>query len=226
MSISENIEKVKNKIESACLRSNRNPQDIQLVTVSKGQTPEDIKTAFNAGITVFGENKIQEAYEHMEALEDLPIKWHFIGKLQKNKINKILKDFAFIQSVDGVKNLEHIHKRVSEPREVFIEINIGEEKSKSGFTVEGLKKAINYIEALDKVIISGLMCIPPFFNDPEDTRQYFIEMRNLKNELNELKVSNIKIKELSMGMSNDYEVAIEEGATIIRLGTAIFGKRK
>ena len=145
--------------------------------------------------------------------------------MQKNKINKLLNIFHLIESVDGVKSLEHIHKRVDEPIEMFIEINIAEEKNKSGFTIEGLKKALPYISNLNKIIISGLMAIPPYYEDQEKVRPYFSQLRELKNTINQLAMANMKIAHLSMGMSHDYEVAVEEGATIIRIGTALFGKR-
>ena len=172
-----------------------------------------------------GENKAQEAELHQSQLESLDIEWHFIGKLQKNKINRILVNFDFIQSVDGVKSLEHIHKRSSKETEVFIEINIGEEKNKSGFTVDGLKKALNYISNLNRIKVIGLMTIPPFFEDSENVRPYFIKMRELKGEINSFKLPNFDIQHLSMGMSDDFEVAIEEGATMVRIGTAFFGRR-
>jgi hypothetical protein len=193
--------------------------------VAKSQPTTKIKEAFECGVKLIGENKTQEAEVHQTELKDLDIKWHFIGKLQKNKINRILKSFDFIQSVDGVKSLEHIHKRVSKEIEVFIEINIGEEKNKSGFTVDGLKKALNYISLLDRVKITGLMSIPPLSNDPEEVRPYFRRIRELKDEINSMNLPTFKIKHLSMGMTNDYEVAVEEGATIVRIGTALFGRR-
>ena len=154
------------------------------------------------------------------------IEWHFIGRLQKNKINKILTLFRLIESVDGVKTLEHIHKRVDDPVEVFIEVNIGEEKSKSGFTIDGLKKAIPYIANLNKVNVSGLMAVPPYFEDAEKSRPYFARLRELQGDINRMAIANMKIAHLSMGMSHDYEVAVEEGATLVRIGTALFGRRK
>jgi len=162
----------------------------------------------------------------MRHFPEKSIEWHFIGNLQKNKINRILNTFRLIESVDGVKTLEHIHKRVDKPAEVFIEINIGEEKSKSGFTIEGLKKAIPYIASLNKTIVAGLMTVPPYFEDTEKSRPYFARLRELGEEINRAGVANIRVAHLSMGMSHDYEVAVEEGATLLRIGTALFGRRK
>ncbi len=225
MNIKENYQKIMENIAKACQRVGRDPSEVQIMGVAKAQPTEKIEEAYNCGIRLIGENKTQEAEVHQTELSELDIKWHFIGKLQKNKINRILKSFDFIQSVDGVKSLEHIHKRVSEEIDVFIEINIGDEKNKSGFTVDGLKKALNYIAMLDRVKITGLMTIPPMCDDPEDMRSYFRKVRELKDEINGMNLSNFAVKHLSMGMSSDYEIAVEEGATIVRVGTGLFGRR-
>jgi len=225
MSIKDNYQKIMGNVHKACQRVGRESSEVQIMGVAKGQPSSKIKEAYECGVKMIGENKTQEADTHQLELKSLDINWHFIGKLQKNKINRILKSFDFIQSVDGVKSLEHIHKRVNEPIDVFIEINIGEEKNKSGFTIDGLKKALNYISLLDRVKITGLMSIPPLCDDPEDVRQYFRQLCQLKEEINGMGLSNFDIKHLSMGMSQDYEIAVEEGATIIRIGTALFGRR-
>ena len=225
MNIKDNYEKIIENIEKACQRVKRSPEDIQILGVCKAQSIDRIREAFESGVTLMGENKTQEAEIHQAELISLPIKWHFIGKLQKNKINKILNNFDFIQSVDGVKSLEHIHKRVSEVTDIFIEINIGEEKNKSGFTVDGLKKALNYILMLKRVRITGLMSVPPLFMDAEAVRPYFKKLREVKEEINDIGIANFDIQHLSMGMSNDYEIAVEEGATLLRIGTALFGRR-
>jgi pyridoxal phosphate enzyme (YggS family) len=225
MDIRENLALIRQNIEKACQRAKRDPHQVQIVAVCKDQSVKKIKQVYDLGIRLLGENKTQEAESHMQQLAGSDITWHFIGKLQKNKINKLLNIFQLIESVDGVKSLEHIHKRVDDPVELFIEINIGEEKNKSGFTIEGLKKALPYISNLNKVIVSGLMAIPPYFEDPEKVRPYFSRLRELKNTINQMATANLKISHLSIGMSHDYEVAVEEGATIIRIGTALFGKR-
>lgn len=225
MRIKENYEKIMANIEKACLREKRDPSEVTLLGVAKSQPAQKIKDAYDCGLRLVGENKTQESEIHQAELNSLDIDWHFIGKLQKNKINRILRSFDFIQSVDGVKSLEHIHKRVSEEIDVFIEINIGDEKNKSGFTVDGLKKALNYISLLNRVKITGLMSLPPYSEDPEEVRPYFRQVRELKDEINSMNLPNFDIKHLSMGMSEDYEVAVEEGATIVRIGTALFGRR-
>ncbi|MCP5050431.1 MAG: YggS family pyridoxal phosphate-dependent enzyme [bacterium] len=226
MSIEDNYQKIKDNITRACQRVGRDPSEVTIMGVAKAQPSRKIQEAFDCGIHLIGENKTQEAEIHQEELNSLDgIKWHFIGKLQKNKINRILRNFDFIQSVDGVKSLEHIHKRVSDVIEVFIEINIGDEKNKSGFTVDGLKKALNYIATLDRVKITGLMTIPPMGEDPEDVRPYFRDVRELKDQINGMNLPTFDIRHLSMGMTADYEIAVEEGATIVRIGTALFGRR-
>jgi pyridoxal phosphate enzyme (YggS family) len=225
MTIKENYETILKNISKACVRSRRDPHQIKIMGVVKAQSSDSIREAYDCGIRLIGENKTQEADLHQTELKDLDIEWHFIGKLQKNKINRILNTFQFIQSVDGVKSLEHIHKRVTELTDIFIEINIGEEKSKSGFTVSGLKKALTYLKSLNKVRISGIMSIPPYSDDIENTRLYFQQLRALKDEINAMKLPNFQISELSMGMSHDYEMAVEEGATIVRIGSALFGRR-
>jgi pyridoxal phosphate enzyme (YggS family) len=225
MKIKENFNKIMEAIERACQRVNRDPSEVRILGVAKEQPVDRIRDAFKCGIRMIGENKTQEAEMHQAELQTLDIDWHFIGKLQKNKINRILKNFDFIESVDGVKSLEHIHKRVNDVIKVFIEINIGDEKNKSGFTIDGLMKALKYVALLDRVKITGLMCIPPFSDDPEEMRPYFKKVRVLKDELNAMKLPNFDVKHLSMGMSSDFEVAVEEGATIVRLGTALFGRR-
>lgn len=227
MAIKDNLELIRENIARACQRAKRDPSQVRLLAVCKDQGPEKIRQVLELGITLLGENKSQEAEAHMRHFPGRQdIEWHFIGRLQKNKINKILTLFRLIESVDGVKTLEHIHKRVDDPVEAFIEVNIGEEKSKSGFTIEGLKKAIAYIANLNKVKVSGLMAVPPYFEDAEKSRPYFARLRELQGDINRMAIANMKIAHLSMGMSHDYEVAVEEGATLVRIGTALFGRRK
>jgi len=223
--IRDNYQLILENIEKACRRVRRKPSEVQVLAVCKDQPLSRIRDAYACQIRLMGENRLQEAETHMADLAALNIEWHFIGKLQKNKINKILSVFNFIESVDGVKALEHIHKRVESETELFIEINIDEEKSKSGFTIDGLRKALQYIANLNKVKITGLMTIPPFVDDPEAMRTFFSRMRALKDEINQQRIPNFQIRHLSMGMSHDYEIAVEEGATIVRIGTALFSRR-
>lgn len=226
MSIKENILRIRENINAACQRSRRDPDSVRLMAVCKDQEPETIARVIECGIKLLGENRVQEAESHLPAFTDEELSWHFIGRLQKNKINRILKLFQLIESVDSVKNLEHIQKRIDQPVSVFLEVNVGKETSKAGFTVEGLKKALPYIASLRGLRITGLMTMPPFFNDPEEARPYFRILAGLSREINHMELENVRIENLSMGMSADYEVAVEEGATIIRIGTALFGRRR
>jgi len=226
MAIRENLELIRENIQKACRRSSRDPRQVRLLAVCKDQGPEKIRQVLDLGVRLLGENKSQEAEAHMRHFPDAGIEWHFIGNLQKNKINRILSTFRLIESVDGVKSLEHIHKRVDDPVDVFLEVNIAEEKSKAGFTIEGLKKAIPYIAGLGKVSVTGLMAVPPYFENVEKVRPHFVRLRELRDEINGMAVANMNVAHLSMGMSHDYEAAVEEGATLVRIGTALFGRRK
>jgi len=224
MSVKENYQLIRSNIERACRRVKRSPDQVQVLAVCKDQPPEKIIEAYGCGIRLLGENRVQEAESHMRLLSGCPVRWHFIGRLQKNKLNKVITAFDLVQSVDGVKTLEHIHKRIERELEVFLEINIGEEASKSGFTVDGLKKAMNYVANLNRVRVTGLMIIPPPADDLDKMRPYFSRLRRLQDEINAWGIANLRIVHLSMGMSHDYEVAVEEGATMVRIGSALFGR--
>ena len=226
MAIRENYLKIKENIAEACRRAKRDPETVQVLAVCKEQAEDQVSRAIECGIRLFGENRVQEAELHINRFRDAGLNWHFIGRLQKNKINRILNLFQLIESVDGVKNLEHIQKRTDSPLAVFLEVNVGNEPSKAGFTIEGLKKALPYIANLRNIKITGLLAIPPFFDNPEKARPFFRKLRELGAEINRAELANINIENLSMGMSADYEVAVEEGATIVRLGTALFGRRR
>jgi len=225
MSIQDNLELIREGIAAACTKAQRDPAEIRILGACKGQSVQRIREAISAGIDLLGENRFQEAEIHQPDLADLELEWHFIVKLQKNKINRILTRFHMVETVDGVKTMEHIHKRVDEVRDVFLELNLGDESTKSGFTESGLFKALNYMAQLNRVRVVGLMCIPPFSEDPEESRPWFQRLFRMREELNARKIPNFHILHLSMGMSNDYEVAVEEGATIVRIGSALFGRR-
>ncbi len=226
MKIEENLNLIQEKIARSCRKAGRKYEEVKLLAVCKDQPAEKIEQVYACGLRLFGENRVQEAEKHQQELKHLSgICWHFIGKIQKNKINRILSMFKLIETADSVKNLEHISKRVDNTVELFIEINIGEERNKTGFSVDGLKKALNYIGQINRIKIIGLMTVPPVSVDVEARRTYFREMRRLAEEINRLKIPNIAISELSMGMSDDFEIAVEEGSTEVRIGTALFGSR-
>ncbi len=197
----------------------------KLVCVTKTVEPARINESIKAGAAIIGENRLQEFEDKMEDI--LPCKKHFIGHLQTNKVKKAVEYFDVIQSVDSMKVIREINKRAEETdkvQEVFLQVNIGDESQKYGFGIEKIGNSINKIRSLRNVKVTGLMCIPPFV-PPEQARPYFRKMKTLFDEHQCLNGGNIGISELSMGMSNDYRIAIEEGATMVRIGSAIFGKR-
>lgn len=217
--IKENVEDIRRRITEACTRAERDPSEVTLIAVSKTRTAEEVMAAAACGIKDFGENKVQEILEKYPAVT-APVRWHMIGHLQTNKVKSITDKVCMIHSVDSLHLAEEINKRTPAGRttDILLEINIAGEESKFGVKPEETQALIN--EILDKcpaLVIKGLMTVAPAAEDPETVRPYF---RALK----ELAVKN-KLEILSMGMSSDFEVAIEEGATHVRVGTAIFGQR-
>jgi PLP dependent protein len=197
-----------------------------LVCVTKTIDPERINESIRAGATIIGENRVQEFEE--KCAEILPCERHLIGNLQTNKVKKAVQLFDVIQSVDSLKLIQDIDRKaeaIDKVQKVFLQVNIGNEPQKFGFGSDEIGQVITQIHSLRNVQVKGLMCIPPFVS-PEQTRSYFKKMKTLFDELKQVDQDNINIQELSMGMSNDYRVAIEEGATMIRVGSAIFGNRK
>lgn len=228
MDIIEKGETVKKRIIAACKRSGRNPQEVQLLAVSKNHSADDILQLNKSGWTDFGENYVQElAKKH----EELPqsISWYMIGHLQRNKVKYIADYVKMIQSVDTVKLLHTIEKEAKKHNRqipVLIEVNVGEEESKFGVrpTLEDCMELADECLKLPHVKLRGLMTSAPYFEDPEETRPIFRKLRELRDEMNKQN-SQLKLDVLSMGMTHDFEIAIEEGATCVRVGTAIFGPR-
>lgn len=226
--IAENLAVVNKRMADAALKSGRNLEDIRLVTVSK-QAPDDkIREARKAGAVLFGENKIQEAQKKIEALGVKDFHWHFIGRLQKNKVKNIFGLFELIHSVDSIPLAELIHSgslKLDRATPILIQVNVSGEAAKSGVAPEQLEETLRQASKFSGVKVQGLMTIPPYDPDPEKSRKYFARLRELRDSMNKTGIENIELKELSMGMSNDFEIAIEEGATLVRVGTAIFGPR-
>ncbi len=226
--IENNLKNIKERI-SLIKKENSIERDITIVAVSKTFTPLHIKTVFESGIKDIGENRYQEAKPKIDELNDLNINWHFIGTLQTNKIRKIMNSFSLIQSVSEIKHIDKIDSIAEEKKVVypiFIEINIGEESNKSGFSIDETGKIIERIKERKNIVLKGVMCIPPYSSNPEDSRKYFQKMKKIYDELRENNNGkNIQTEELSMGMSDDFEIAVEEGATMVRIGRGIFGKR-
>ncbi|MFT5465816.1 MAG: pyridoxal phosphate enzyme (YggS family) [Verrucomicrobiales bacterium] len=224
--IFENLERVNERISAACDRAGRKREDVQLLAVSKTKPVELIQLAIDAGQTAFGENRVQEGIAKVPALSD-HLDWHLIGPLQKNKIRKALPLFGTIHTIENLDNAEQVNRIAAEeglyPR-VFLQLNLADEATKHGFTRQALRRDLDALLGLDRLEISGLMIIPPFMADPEDARKSFVELREFREQL--LTESGLRFDDLSMGMSHDFEVAIEEGSTVVRVGTAIFGARK
>jgi len=226
--ISENFRQVKRRIIEAAKRAGRDPSDVRLLAVTKEQSDVTVAEGIQAGMTLLGENKVQEASSKIEALGRNGLEWHFIGRLQKNKVKFIFDLFDLIHSVDSLALAEAIHKtaqKIGSCMPVLLQINISGEESKLGMDPLDLPKEIEGVAKLEGVKIKGLMTIPPYTSDPENSRPYYARLRELRDTCSSLNIPRICLDELSMGMSNDYEVAIEEGATLVRVGTGLFGPR-
>lgn len=229
MGVRENYLEVLNKKNQAALRAGRNPEDITLMAVTKLHTVDEINEAIDAGATDIGENKVQELLSKYEDVK--PVRWHLIGHLQTNKVKQIIDKVVMIHSVDSLHLAEEINKRAGNAglvMDILIEINVGEEETKTGIQVEELMDLAKKItDTCENVRLRGVMCIPPYGEDPEVSRKYFRETRELFEKLQQLGLPEERalIDTLSMGMSGDYETAVEEGSTIVRVGSAIFGKR-
>lgn len=226
MGVAENIKFVKYRIQEACKRVNRDSRDIILVGVSKTHPIEKLIKAKEAGIEVFGESKAQELMEKFEQLDG--VKWHFIGHLQKNKVKYIIDKVELIHSLDNIELAKEIDKRannLNKVMDVLIQINIGKEESKYGIYKEDIWEFCNSLKEFKNIKVKGLMCIPPADASIDETRIYFKQMKQIYDDVKKLEYDNFDIMYLSMGMSDDFEIAIEEGANIVRVGTGIFGER-
>ena len=223
--VAANLELVQSHVAAAVEKAGRAASDVQLIAVSKKQDAEKVRAAFDAGQPIFGESKVQEARAKIPLLPSA-VRWHFIGHLQKNKIRHALPLFELFHSVDSLALAQDIQRIADEegirPR-VLLEVNVAGEGSKFGFAPEKLKEEMEALLSLGRLEIEGLMTIPPFAPEAEDSRRYFVQLRELRGELEQQ--FGAGLPHLSMGMSNDYAIAIEEGATFVRVGTAIFGER-
>ena len=231
MSISENIAVVRERMANAAQRAGRAAEEIALMTVSKTQPPDRIREAYDAGQRVFGENRVQEFSGKAAALQNLKgAEWHMIGHLQTNKAAKTVELFAVVDSVDSLKlaeKLEAAARSLGKQLDVLIEINVGGEAAKSGMAPDSpaLEELLSAAPRLEALVFRGLMTVPPFTAEPEGARAHFRKLRELRDTIAARKLPAVAMDELSMGMSHDFEVAIEEGSTCVRVGTAIFGER-
>ena len=226
--IPENIMRVRERIAAACRRGARLPEDVKLLAVSKTFPPETIRAAYDAGLRDFGENRVQEAQAKRPALSDLSITWHLVGHLQTNKAKAARELFHCVHSVDSFRLAQKLDQATAPGGgrlPVLLEVNLGGEESKAGVGEAEIIQLAEQISQLATLEVRGLMVIPPFFDEAEQARPYFRRLRELAQMIDSQNIANVSMQELSMGMSHDFEVAIEEGATIIRVGTAIFGPR-
>ena len=232
MSIVENITQIRERIRLAAQRAGHNPEAVTLMAVSKTFPPESIRVAYDAGIRVFGENRVQEFAGKAEVLRNLTdARWHMIGHLQTNKAVKAAELFHAVDSVDSFKLAEKLNDaacKYGKKLDVLLEVNIGGEAAKSGLTPNSpeLENLLSSAVRFERLQISGLMTIPPYTDDPQAGRIYFRKLRALRDQIAARNLPSISMAALSMGMSHDFEVAIEEGSTCVRVGTAIFGKRE
>jgi len=231
MSIAENIRHVKEQMAVAARRAGRNPEEVVLLAVSKTHPPERIREAYEAGVRAFGENRVQEFAGKAEALRDLSgAEWHLIGHLQSNKAAKAAELFGAVDSIDSLKLAERLNAAATsfgKTLPVLIEVNVGGEQAKSGVAPDGDQQAaiLEAAPRLEHLAIRGLMTVPPYTEDPRQARPYFRRLRELRDRIAAQKLPAVEMGVLSMGMSHDFEVAIEEGSTCVRVGTAIFGER-
>ena len=223
--IESNLKKVKEAIDKSARKTNRTLDDIVLVVVTKTRTVEEIKEVYQCGHKIIGENRIQEAENKFRYLKELNLEWHLVGHLQRNKVKDAINIFSMIHSVDSLRLAEEINKRCEQKNirmNVLLEINVSGEETKYGFKPNELIPALKIISEMRNVNVMGLMTMAPFAANPEDTRPVFRQLRKLRDEIIEQNILNINMKYLSMGMTNDYTIAIEEGANMVRIGTAIF----
>ena len=225
--VTESLKEVEKKVEEACKRAGRERSEVTLIAVSKTKPVEMLQEIYDTGVRDFGENKVQEMMDKYEVMPK-DIHWHMIGHLQRNKVKYIVGNVTMIHSVDSLRLAEEISKESVKKdvcTEILIEVNVAGEENKFGFTPENVFPELEKMAALPNVKIRGLMTSAPFVENPEENRKYFRQLKQLSVDINAKNIDNIYMDTLSMGMTNDYVVAVEEGATMVRVGTAIFGAR-
>jgi PLP dependent protein len=226
--ISENLRMIRERIAQAADKVGRNPEEVRIVAAAKGQGAEKIREAIAAGIRIIGHNYLQEAAENVDAVQVDDIQFHMIGHLQRNKANKAVDLFHVIETVDDDRLASALNRRaetLGKTMGVMIQVNLAGEPQKSGISGDETPRLAEFIRTLPSVRLMGLMTMPPFFDDPDRARPYFARLREFREKLKSSGVLTEEMNELSMGMTGDYEVAVEEGATLVRIGTALFGPR-
>jgi len=226
--VKDRIQQIRHQIKEAALACGRDPASVTLVAVSKTVPADIIRKAADEGQRVFGESYVQEAVSKINEIADPSLSWHFIGHLQSNKSKYVVRDFDLIHSVDSLKLATEVHRqaeKLGKIQNILVQVNIAGESTKTGVEAQEVLTLIDGISRLSNVRINGLMTLPPFFDQPEKVRPYFRALARLKDNIQAAGIDNVKMNELSMGMSGDFEAAIAEGATMVRIGTALFGER-
>jgi pyridoxal phosphate enzyme (YggS family) len=229
--IKENISRIKERIALVCLKNKLRAESITIVAVTKGRSRQQIEEVLQAGIVDIGENRVQEAFLKYSDLipktDSLtPIKWHMVGHLQTNKVKSAVEMFELIHSVDSLglaESLDRQSARINKIQDILLQVNISEEASKSGFSTQEIEEAVSVIAGLKNINVKGLMTIAPIVADPQQARPYFRALRELRDKINASRITDHRLHILSMGMSDDFEVAIEEGSNMLRLGRLVFG---
>ena len=227
--VKDNIARVQDRIAAACQRAGRQPEEVRLIAVTKTVDTGKIREAYEAGLRDFGENRVQEAASKRAELAGLDATWHLIGHLQSNKATAAAEMFDWIHSVDSIRLAERLNHAAESNQKllpILLQVNLAQEETKSGMNAGEVKSAMESILAFDRLELRGLMLIPPMSKNPEVSRPWFQQLRRLAEEIRKAGTPRVPLTELSMGMSHDFEVAIEEGATMVRVGTAIFGERR
>lgn len=227
--ISDNLREIRERISRRCRSAGRNPEDVTLVAVSKTFSSEQIREALAAGVQDIGENYVQELLEKRKHLAEEPVRWHFVGHLQRNKVKQIISWIHLVHALDDRDLAVEIDRRAARAErtvDVLVEVNTTGERSKFGLVPERTAEFVRSLDGLGHIRIAGLMTIGPFLPDPEGSRPMFRQLRLLKEEIAGRTQANVAMRHLSMGMTGDFEVAIDEGATLVRIGTAIFGSRR
>ena len=226
--LAQRLADVRRRIARAAARAGRRPDDVRLVAVSKTHSIDDVREAAAAGQLDFGENRVQEALQKIAAAPDLPVRWHLIGHLQSNKARKAAVPFFCIHSIDRIEVLEAVDRAAADAGtcpDILVQVDLAGEPTKHGAALDAVRSVVERAVQCRAVRLSGLMLLPPWLDEPEAVRPYFRSLRDLRDQLATGGVPNHMLRELSMGMSHDFEVAVEEGATMVRVGTAIFGTR-
>jgi PLP dependent protein len=224
----DKIDHIRYRIKEAAIASGRDPDSVRLVAAGKSVPIDQLRLAIESGIDNFGENYIQEAIKKIQALANIPVRWHFIGHLQSKKAKYAVRYFDLIHTVDSLKlarALDLEAKKIGKVQDILIQVNVSKEATKSGIFAEECAVLVKKISSFENLFVKGLMTMPPYFNDPEKSRPFFKALAHLKQTIDIQAIPRVVMEELSMGMTDDFEIAILEGATLVRIGTAIFGKR-